>query len=291
MTHDCPPPSAAIALPPASTIADDVARALAEDLGTGDVSAALVPDRPCQAVLTAKEPCVLAGSAWFDACLQSLDPDVEIIWTARDGTAIAAGASPCRIRGHSRALLSAERCALNFLQTLSATATTTAHYVAAIAGTRARLLDTRKTLPGLRAAQKYAVRAGGGGNHRIGLHDAVMIKENHIHALGSIAGAVASARRRYPSLPLIVEVEDLDQLEQALAAGPDRILIDNFRLADMRRAVAIAAGRIPLEASGGTELDAIRAIAETGVDFISVGALTKHVRAIDFSLRFSDRHD
>jgi len=187
--------------------------------------------------------------------------------------------------GRTRALLGAERCALNFLQTLSATATRTAEFVAAVAGTRARILDTRKTLPGLRLAQKYAVRCGGGDNHRIGLYDAMMLKENHIHAAGSIAAAAARARALHPSLPLIIEVENLDELRQALETGCTRILIDDFSLEDMREAVRIADGRIPLEVSGSVSLERVRTIAETGVDCISIGGLTKHVRAVDFSMR------
>ena len=271
--------------PPQADIEADVARALAEDIGSGDVTAALLPDQPQSGSVLAKEAAVIAGRPWFDACLQALDPDVHIDWCVDEGQAVAAQTVVCRFTGRSRALLSAERCALNFLQTLSATATRTAQYVAAVAGTRTRILDTRKTLPGLRVAQKYAVRGGGGCNHRMGLFDAVMLKENHILAAGSITAAAAQAKARYPALPLIVEVENLDELAQALDCGCTRILIDDFSLADMHSAVRLAAGRVPLEVSGGVELDRLGEIAATGVDFISVGALTKHIHAVDLSMR------
>ncbi len=271
----------------ADGLAADVRHALAEDIGSGDVSAALVPDVPAAARIVCREAAVLCGRAWAEACFRALDPEVQLDWQADDGARLAADDVICRIRGRSRALLSAERTALNFLQTLSATATTTAAHVAAVAGTRARILDTRKTLPGLRMAQKYAVRCGGGDNHRMGLHDAVMLKENHLAAAGGVAAALQAARARYPDLPLILEVETLAQLDEALdCGGMSRILLDNFDLAGMREAVLRTAGRVPLEASGGVGLDALRAIAETGVDCISVGALTKHVRAIDLSMRF-----
>lgn len=274
-----------LAAPPQAVVDSDVARALAEDLGPGDVTASLLPDDLQQGYVIAKESAVIAGRPWFDACFAALDPGARIHWRVAEGARVAARGVVCTFEGRARALVSAERCALNFLQALSATATRTAEYVAAVAGTHARILDTRKTLPGLRLAQKYAVRAGGGDNHRIGLFDTVMLKENHIHAAGSIAAAAAQAKSRYPDLPLIIEVENLDELDQALAAGCTRILIDDFSLADMREAVRRAAGHIPLEASGGVELAYVREIAETGVDCISVGALTKHVRAIDFSMR------
>ena len=274
-----------LAPPPQLEIHADVVRALAEDLGLGDVTASLLPDELQQGYVIAKESAVIAGRPWFDACFKALDPAVRIRWRVSEGDRIAAGNVVCTFEGRSRALVSAERCALNFLQTLSATATRTAAYVAAVAGTRARILDTRKTLPGLRLAQKYAVRAGGGSNHRLGLFDAVMLKENHIHAAGSIAAAAEQAKARYPLLPLIIEVENLDELDQALATGCTRILIDDFSLADMREAVRRADGGTPLEVSGGVDLSGVREIAETGVDCISVGALTKHIRAIDFSMR------
>ncbi|MDZ4116764.1 MAG: carboxylating nicotinate-nucleotide diphosphorylase [Xanthomonadaceae bacterium] len=264
---------------------DDVVRALAEDIGTGDVSAQPLPDQLRQAQLIAREPGVLAGSAWFSACFTELDSHALVRWACAEGQSFAANDVVCTVQADIRALLSAERSALNFLQTLSATATATASFVAALAGTATRVLDTRKTLPGLRHAQKYAVRAGGGCNHRLGLYDAVMIKENHVLAAGSIAAAIAAARKSAQGLPIIVEVESLDELAQALAYTPERIVLDNFTLADMRSAVAQVAGRVPIEVSGGITLHTARAIANTGVDFISVGAITKHVRAIDFSLR------
>jgi nicotinate-nucleotide pyrophosphorylase (carboxylating) len=272
--------------PPApELVQDDVARALAEDIGSGDVTASLLADEPAQGYVIAKEAAVVAGRPWFDACFLALDPQARLQWRVAEGEAIAAGTVVVEFQGRTRALLGAERCALNFLQTLSATATRTAEFVAAVAGTRARILDTRKTLPGLRLAQKYAVRCGGGDNHRIGLYDAMMLKENHIHAAGSIAAAAATARARHPQLPLIIEVEDLRELREALETGCTRILIDDFSLEDMREAVRIAGGRIPLEVSGSVSLERVREIAETGVDCISVGALTKHVRAVDYSMR------
>ena len=278
------------AAPDAGIVAQDVARALAEDLGTGDVTAALLPDATDDAYLLCKEDAVVCGRPWFDGCVRALDPDARIDWRVTEGQAVAAGTVLATLHGRSRALVSAERAALNFLQTLSGTATTTAAYVAAVAGTGTRILDTRKTLPGLRHAQKYAVRAGGGTNHRMGLHDAVMLKENHVRAAGSITAAVAAARAAWPALPLIVEVESLVQLEEALRAGCERILIDDFAPADRREAVRIARGApwhgaIPLEVSGGVDLDGLRAIAAEGVDFISIGALTKHVRAVDLSMK------
>lgn len=274
--------------PPPAQVEADVARALAEDIGSGDVTASLLPDVQQHGFVICKDDAVVAGRPWFDACFRALDPHAEIDWRVGEGATVVAHTVVCTFSGRSRALLSAERCALNFLQTLSATATQAAAYVAAVAGTGARILDTRKTLPGMRIAQKYAVRAGGGHNHRIGLFDALMLKENHILAAGSIALAAGQARERYPALPLIIEVENLGELEQALKAGCDRILIDDFSLADMREAVRVAAGRIPLEVSGGVELARVREIAETGVDCISIGSLTKHVRAIDFSMRLGD---
>jgi nicotinate-nucleotide pyrophosphorylase (carboxylating) len=274
--------------PPQAQIDADVARALAEDIGSGDVTAALLDDAPAHGYIVAKEAAVIAGRPWFDACFRALDPQVRIDWRVAEGDRVEPGTIVCTFTGRTRALLSGERCALNFLQTLSATATRTAEYVAALAGTRTRVLDTRKTLPGLRMAQKYAVRVGGGVNHRIGLFDAVMLKENHVHAAGSIAAAAKQAKSQFPDLPLIIEVENLDELDQALATDCTRILIDDFSLEDMREAVRRAAGKTPLEVSGGVELPALRQIAETGVDYVSVGALTKHVRAVDLSMRLGD---
>ncbi|MCD9030702.1 carboxylating nicotinate-nucleotide diphosphorylase [Luteimonas sp. Y-2-2-4F] len=276
--------------PPAEAVEADVARALAEDVGPGDATAALLPDGDDVAYLLCKQDAVICGRPWFDACLRALDPQARIEWRIAEGEAAAAGTVLATVAGRSRALVTAERTALNFLQTLSATATATAAYVRAVAGTGARILDTRKTLPGLRLAQKYAVRAGGGENHRLGLFDAVMLKENHVRMAGSVAGAIAAARAQRPELPLIVEVETLAQLREALDAGCERILIDDFDARTRREAVRIArgapyGGRIPLEVSGGVELDTVRAVAEDGVDCISVGALTKHVRAVDLSLK------
>ena len=266
----------------------DVRRALHEDIGAGDVSAALLPDSARRARIVSREDAVLAGAPWFEACFRALDPGARFAWRAQDGDRIERGQVLCEVEASATALVSAERSALNFLQTLSATATRTRAFVDAVAGTGAAILDTRKTLPGLRLAQKYAVRCGGGRNHRMGLYDAVMIKENHILASGSIVAAVSRARRQFPALPLIVEVETLAELEQALAARPDRILLDEFDLAQMREAVARARGICPLEASGSVDLARVRAIAETGVDCISVGAITKHVQAVDLSLRLLD---
>ena len=275
--------------PDPARVAHDVARALAEDLGSGDATAALVPVGRVTAHIVSKDgqPAVLAGTAWAEACFRTLDPDARIEWRCHDGESFVRGETLCTITGQARALLSAERSALNFLQTLSGTATVTATYVAAIAGTRCRILDTRKTLPGLRYAQKYAVRAGGGSNHRIGLFDAVLIKENHVAAAGGIAAAVAAARALAPSLLLEVEVENLGELEQALEAAADRIMLDEFSAEDRTRAVALVKGRVPLEVSGNVTLDSIAEIARSGVDYISVGAITKHVRAIDLSLRIA----
>ncbi len=280
----------ALQAPDAQVIASDVARALAEDLGSGDVTASLLPDHADSAYLLCKEDAVVCGRPWFDACHRALDPDVRIDWHVAEGQRVTSGTVLATLQGHVRALVSAERTALNFMQTLSGTATTTAAYVDAVRGTGTRILDTRKTIPGLRLAQKYAVRAGGGGNHRMGLFDAVMLKENHVRAAGSITIAIRTARAMYPALPLIVEVETLQQLEQALHAGCDRILIDDFDAPMRREAVRIAAsapfnGAIPLEVSGGVDIAGLRAIAEDGVDYISVGALTKHVRAIDLSMK------
>ncbi|MEC3890809.1 carboxylating nicotinate-nucleotide diphosphorylase [Xanthomonas campestris] len=268
----------------------DVARALAEDIGSGDVTAALLPDAPDTAYLLCKQDAVIAGRPWFDATHRALDPQVQIAWRIQEGDHVGAGTVLATLHGRSRSLVSAERTSLNFLQTLSATATTTAAYVAAVAGTGARILDTRKTLPGLRAAQKYAVRCGGGDNHRIGLFDTVMLKENHIRAAGSLSAAVHAARAQQPQLPLVVEVETLEQLHEALQVGCTRILIDDFDPAMRRAAVQIVAAlppaqRIPLEVSGSVDLAGIRAIAQDGVDCISIGGLTKHVQAVDLSLK------
>jgi len=267
-----------------------VARALDEDVGDGDLTAGLVPENATsKGAITAREPMVMAGQAWVDEVYARLDARVELQWHFADGDSIDADTVICELRGPSRSLLTGERCALNLLQTLSATATVTARYVAAVAGTGCRILDTRKTLPGLRLAQKYAVRCGGGWNHRVGLFDAILIKENHISAAGSIADAVRAARDMHPGAPVEVEVESLDELRLGLAAGVERLMLDNFTLDQMAEAVRInrAEGGPPaeLEASGGISLDGIRDVAATGVDFISVGALTKNVQAIDLSMR------
>ena len=276
--------------PSPEVIQADVARALAEDIGAGDVTAALLPDAADSAYLLCKEDSVICGRPWFDACHRALDPDVRIDWRVREGDRVRKGTVLATLQGRSRTLVTAERTSLNFLQTLSGTATITASYVDAIRGTGTRILDTRKTIPGLRLAQKYAVRVGGGVNHRIGLYDAVMLKENHVRAAGSLAAAIRSARAMHPSLPLIVEVETLAQLEEALREGCDRILIDDFDAVTRREAVRIAHaapfdGAIPLEVSGGVDMTTLRSIAEDGVDFISIGGLTKHVHAIDLSLK------
>jgi nicotinate-nucleotide pyrophosphorylase (carboxylating) len=271
---------------PADAVLRDVERALEEDIGSGDVTADLLEAaETAHARVITREPAILCGQAWFEACFRTLDPNVQCDWLVGEGARAAAGALLCRVTGNARALVTAERSALNFLQTLSATATTTALYVDAIRGTRARILDTRKTLPGLRHAQKYAVRVGGGSNHRMGLHDAILLKENHIAAAGSIAAAVGRARELHPSIMVEVEVENFSELREALAAGADRIMLDEFEPDELVQAVAEVDGRIPLEVSGGVGLDRVRAIAETGVDYISVGALTKHVRAVDLSMR------
>ncbi|MCR6626703.1 MAG: carboxylating nicotinate-nucleotide diphosphorylase [Pseudoxanthomonas sp.] len=276
--------------PPTEVVASDVARALAEDVGAGDVTAALLPDTTDIAYLLCKEDAVVAGRPWFDACHRAVDPGVRIDWRVQDGERVSAGTVLATLAGRTRALVTAERSSLNFMQTLSGTATVTAIYVDAVRGTGCTILDTRKTLPGLRLAQKYAVRCGGGQNHRIGLYDAVMLKENHVRAAGSLVVAIRAARAVQPSLPLIVEVETLAQLDDALAEGCERILIDDFD-ADMRREAVRRAkaapyhGRIPLEVSGSVDLTTLRGIAEDGVDFVSIGGLTKHVRAIDLSMK------
>ena len=276
-------------LPP--DIATVVSRAIAEDLRDGDLTAELISTGTLAvARVVAREPATLCGRAWFDETFRQLDPRVAVEWRAADGTSITADAVVCELRGRARSIVTGERTALNFLQTLSGTATATRSLVDVVAGTRTRILDTRKTLPGLRLAQKYAVRCGGGENHRIGLFDAVLIKENHIAAVGSVSAAVAAARRRSPNVMIEVEVESLAQLREALATDADRIMLDDFALDDMRAAVALrnahGAKRQELEASGSVNAATLRAVAETGVELVSIGAITKHVRAIDFSMRF-----
>lgn len=265
---------------------------LAEDLGSGDLTAAIIPAHiTASAQVITREAMVMCGQAWFDAVFNELDPQVSATWRVAEGERVAADTLLCTLQGPARALLTGERTALNCLQTLSATATIAKRYADAVAGTGCKILDTRKTLPGLRLAQKYAVACGGCHNHRIGLYDGVLIKENHIIAAGSLALAVQAARQ-ITSQPIEVEVETLDELHQALAAQPERIMLDNFSLADLQTAVAInkqsparPGKAIELEASGNITLDTIRAVAETGVDYISIGALTKHLTAIDLSMR------
>jgi nicotinate-nucleotide pyrophosphorylase (carboxylating) len=271
----------------APEIERNVRAALAEDVGSGDLTAPLIaPGKRVRAAVQCRQAVVICGEPWFEASLRQLDPAVEIAWAVPEGASVAAGAAVCSIRGEARALLAGERVALNFLQTLSGVATVTRRYVDAIAGTRTRIVDTRKTLPGLRLAQKYAVRIGGGVNHRLGLYDAMLIKENHIAAAGGIRQALALARSLAHTGDWIqVEVESLDQLREALDAGATMILLDNMSVAQMREAVKIAGDRAELEASGGITLENARAIAETGVHRMSVGALTKDLRAGDFSLR------
>ncbi|HSW82524.1 MAG TPA: carboxylating nicotinate-nucleotide diphosphorylase [Usitatibacter sp.] len=270
------------------TVTRDVTRALAEDVGTGDLTAALIPaDRTSHARLMTRQNGVLCGVEWFRRTFEELDPDVEIFWHHDDGDDIVANSSLCELEGRSRAILTGERTALNFVQLLSGVATRTRQFVRAVEGTRARILDTRKTLPGLRMAQKYAVAAGGGMNHRLGLYDGMLIKENHILAAGGLAGAVRDARHSVPEATMLqVEVETLEQLREALDAGAKLILLDNFDLPRMREAVRIAGDSAELEASGGVSLESVRAIAQTGVHRISVGSLTKDVTALDLSMRF-----
>ena len=267
-----------------------VARALAEDIGHGDITASLVDaDERSRAQVRIEEPAVLCGTAWFDEVFRRLDSSIAVRWRRGDGELIENPATVCEFSGPARALLSGERTALNFLHTLSGTATSAHRYVQAIRGTGARILDTRKTLPGLRSAQKYAVRCGGADNHRSGLFDAVLIKENHIAALGGVATAVDLAARKATGVSVFVEVEDLEQLGDALETEADRVLLDNLSLEELREAVrmrdAHAGRRMQLEASGGIDLDSVKAVAETGVDCVSVGALTKNVRSIAFSMR------
>lgn len=272
----------------AREIERNVAAALAEDVGSGDVTAALTPESAeARARVVAREDAVLCGAAWCEACFRKLDPAANIRWQAAEGERVSRGQTVCELSGQARALLTGERTALNFLQMLSAVATTTGRYVEAVAGTRAKILDTRKTLPGLRAAEKYAVRVGGGVNHRMGLYDAIMLKENHIAAFGGVRPALAAAQKAAgPGIWIQVEVETLEQLKQALDGGANLILLDNMSIEQMREAVGISAGRAELEASGGITLDNVRAIAQTGVDRISIGALTKDIEAVDFSMRF-----
>jgi nicotinate-nucleotide pyrophosphorylase (carboxylating) len=264
-----------------------VRNALDEDLGRGDITAALIPaDQQGVARVISRERAVLCGKPWFTAVFHQLDAAIRITWRFDDGDRVEADDELCRLSGNARALLSGERTALNFLQTLSGTATLAQEYHDRVSDLPVTLLDTRKTLPGLRYAQKYAVRCGGCTNHRLGLYDGILIKENHIAACGGLVAAVSSAKRLAPSTPVEVEVESLAELEAALHSGADRLLLDNFELDTLRAAVARTRGQVPLEASGGVNLETVRGIAETGVDFISIGGLTKDVRAVDMSMRF-----
>lgn len=270
-------------------IEPSVIAALDEDLGTGDITAQLIPQETLLDVaLLCREDAILCGREWFELSFLTLNPDISIQWRAEDGEQLSANQTVCSLRGHARSILSAERTALNFIQTLSATATVTRQYTNLISHTQCRILDTRKTIPNLRLAQKYAVRCGGGKNHRTGLYDAYLLKENHLAACGDMATAVTRARQLEPDRLLEVEVESLLELEQAIACQVDRVLLDNFSLDMLREAVKINNGRLQLEASGDITLQNIVDVANTGVDFISTGAITKHVRAIDFSLRFID---
>jgi nicotinate-nucleotide pyrophosphorylase (carboxylating) len=271
-----------------SEIERNVNAALAEDVGSGDWTALLTPQgKTAHATVVCRSAAVLCGQAWFSACFRKLDADARTEWRAEEGKLLAPGSTVCEMTGDTRALLTGERTGLNFLQTLSAVATVTRRYVEAVAGTRAAIVDTRKTLPGLRLAQKYAVRVGGGVNHRLGLYDGVLIKENHIAAAGGVARALAEARKVAPDGVWIqIEVETRAQLEEALGAGAKMILLDNMSPEEMREAVELSAGRAQLEASGGITLETVRAVAETGVDRISIGSLTKDVKAVDLSMRF-----
>jgi nicotinate-nucleotide pyrophosphorylase (carboxylating) len=273
--------------PDPTLVEAQIRAALAEDLDGGDLTASLLPAHQVSRVeLITREAAVACGRPWFDTTFRLLDPEVEIAWAVTEGECITAGQRLCVLRGHTRALLTGERTAMNYLQTLSGTATRARRYADAVAGLPVRILDTRKTLPGLRIQQKYAVRCGGCHNHRMGLYDAILIKENHILAAGSIRAALEAARTLHPGVETQIEVEDLGQLREALAAGARLVLLDNLGLADLRRAVELNGGRASLEASGGISLKTIRAVAETGVDRISVGDLTKDVTAVDLSMRF-----
>ena len=266
----------------------NVRAALAEDVGSGDITAQLIPaERAASARIITREDATLAGTAWVDEVFRQVDPRVQVKWQVSDGEQVSADQTLFTLEGPARALLTGERSALNFLQLLSGTATRARHYANLVDGTGVKLLDTRKTLPGLRLAQKYAITCGGCHNHRIGLYDAFLIKENHIAACGGIAQAVAAAQRIAPGKPVEIEVEDLDELRQALDAGADIVMLDELSLDDMRTAVALTAGRAKLEASGGITESTLRTIAETGVDYISIGTLTKDVKALDLSMRLS----
>lgn len=267
-------------------IITNVKAALDEDIGSGDITAELIPEHAdASATLITREHATLAGQQWFDEVFKQLDTSIQIDWLVKDGEIISPNQTLCNLCGPARSLLSGERAAINFLQTLSGTATAVACFVSLISDTKAKILDTRKTIPGLRLAQKYAVTCGGGKNHRIGLYDEILIKENHILAAGSITKAISLAKEK--NVPVEIEVESLQELEEALQANPDQVLLDNFNIAELNKAVLIAKGKTKLEASGNIDKRTIRAIAETGVDYISIGALTKHIKAIDFSMRIN----
>ena len=271
-----------------SYIEESVQLALAEDIGLEDITASIIPAEEISfASVICREPAIICGIDWFAETFNQLDSDIFIEWEVDDGDAVEANSQLCTLSGSTRSLLSGERTALNFLQTLSGTATIARRYADAVAGTSARVLDTRKTIPGLRLAQKYAVACGGCENHRIGLFDAILIKENHILACGGIAASIEAARFNNPGMPVEIEVENLDELQQALSVACERILLDNFTLETLGEAVKLTAGCATLEASGNVTLENIRAIAETGVDYISTGSITKHLHAIDLSMRFS----
>ena len=272
--------------PDTETVRRNVASALREDLGPGDINAELIAPSTCAvARIVTRDAGVLCGQPWVTEACRQMDPSVELRWHASDGQRLAGGDLLAELEGPARSLLSVERTAINFLQLLSGTATRTRAFVDAVAGTRAVILDTRKTLPGLRVAQKYAVRVGGATNHRMGLFDAFLLKENHIAAAGSMAEAVAAARRHHPDKLLQVEVESVAELKESIDAAVDRVLLDNFDIASLREAVAVAKGRVGLEASGGITMATVAEIAATGVDFISVGELTKNVQPLDLSMR------
>lgn len=273
---------------PQHRILSDISNALNEDVGSGDLTAQLIPENsPAQATIITRQDMILCGSPWFDTCFRTLDADCEILWNLQEGDTVLANQTLCEVRGNARAMLTAERTGLNFLQMLSATATVTRLYVDSVKGLKAKIMDTRKTLPGLRMAQKYAVTVGGGYNQRIGLYDGILIKENHILAAGGIRPALQAAYSLAPKEATVqIEVENLNELREALDAGAKLILLDNFSLSDLRAAVVMNAGYAELEASGGVNLLTVRAIAETGVDRISIGSLTKDVQAIDLSMRF-----
>jgi nicotinate-nucleotide pyrophosphorylase (carboxylating) len=263
-----------------------VNQALQEDIGSGDITASLIEEsRQASATVICREKAVICGQPWFDACFQAFDPSVSVEWLVTEGARVNADTLLCRINGPARSLLTVERTALNFLQTLSAVATETHRYVNAVQGSQARILDTRKTIPGLRSAEKYAVACGGGKNHRMGLFDALLIKENHIMAAGSITVAVTEGKRRFPDKPLEVETENLEEFREALEAGADIIMLDNYGLDDIRTAVTLNQGRAKIEVSGNVTLETVSTLADTGVDYISVGALTKNIQAIDLSMR------